>query len=106
MAFVVGAALSGLPALVLTGTHTTAIDSVLGKYPRTLAGGAMSWTRADGTVRRNNLRQVFRYWRLERTSVSLLVRRLRWYQNWPRHPWEHGAVIAAVFGTSRLDAAQ
>eukprot|EP00959_Pyramimonas_sp_CCMP1952_P307612 6438708-Pyramimonas_sp.AAC.1 len=66
----------------------------------------MSWTRADGTVRCNNLRQVFRYWRLERTSVSLLVRRLRWYQNWSRHPWERGAVVAAVFETSRLDAAQ
>eukprot|EP00959_Pyramimonas_sp_CCMP1952_P422486 8850160-Pyramimonas_sp.AAC.1 len=77
MAFVVGAALSGSPALVLTDTHTTAIDSVPGKYLRTLAGGAMSWTRADGTVGCNNLRQVFRYWRLERTSVSLLVRRLR-----------------------------
>eukprot|EP00959_Pyramimonas_sp_CCMP1952_P356259 7460961-Pyramimonas_sp.AAC.1 len=58
MAFVIGAALSGLAAFAVTTTHRNAIDSVLGRYLRTLACGAMSWVWEDGTTRCNKLRQV------------------------------------------------
>eukprot|EP00959_Pyramimonas_sp_CCMP1952_P219456 4588821-Pyramimonas_sp.AAC.1 len=51
IAFVFGAGLSGLTAMVLSPCHTATLDAVIGKYLRTLARGKMSWTRADGTVR-------------------------------------------------------
>eukprot|EP00959_Pyramimonas_sp_CCMP1952_P428950 8983969-Pyramimonas_sp.AAC.1 len=95
MAFVIGAALSGLTAFVAATTHTKAIDSILGKYLRTLARGATSRAREDGTTQRNNLRQVFRYWRMERISASFMAQRLRRYQSWARCPKEHGAALAA-----------
>eukprot|EP00959_Pyramimonas_sp_CCMP1952_P140118 2932284-Pyramimonas_sp.AAC.1 len=66
----------------------------------------MSWAREDGTTRCNNVRQVFLYWRMERTSVSLMVRRLRRHQSWARCPEEHGSALAAVFGSPRLDVSR
>eukprot|EP00959_Pyramimonas_sp_CCMP1952_P346218 7251446-Pyramimonas_sp.AAC.1 len=53
-ACVMGAALSGLTALVLPAKLTNAIDAVLAKFLRSLSGGDMSWQREDGSIRCHN----------------------------------------------------
>ena len=96
-----GAAWSGLTAFVLPERHTAILDAQLGKLLRRASKGNMSWTREDGSVRCNTTDKVFNCWKIEKSADALRIRRLKWYQQWARFPTDHGAVLAAVFGTTR-----
>lgn len=47
--------------------------------------------------------EVFQRWRLLRCDDELAVRRLRWYQKISASPRRHAQVLAAIFGTARID---
>eukprot|EP00959_Pyramimonas_sp_CCMP1952_P003881 81786-Pyramimonas_sp.AAC.1 len=88
-AFVFGAGRGGLAALVLPAASANALDALFGKYLRTLARGAMPWTTEAGDTGCKSTKQVFKWWRLERSAVALRTRRLKWYQKWALYPAEH-----------------
>ena len=37
----------------------------------------------------------------KKSAAALRLRRLKWYQQWARYPKDHGAVLAAVLGTTQ-----
>eukprot|EP00959_Pyramimonas_sp_CCMP1952_P098331 2055301-Pyramimonas_sp.AAC.1 len=77
IAFVLGAAWSGLTAFAPPSSLTDALDAVIGKYIRRLAVGRMSWTTDAGETRCHSTARVFQEWRIERTATALRTRRLK-----------------------------
>ena len=49
---------------------------------------------------------VFNCWKIDKSADALRIRRLKWYQQWARFPTDHGAVLAAVLGTSKGEQAR
>eukprot|EP00959_Pyramimonas_sp_CCMP1952_P088196 1845179-Pyramimonas_sp.AAC.1 len=89
IAFVLGAAWSGMTAFVLTAALTYALDAVIGKYLRRLAVGRMIWQLESGETRCNPTTRVFKEWGIERSAAAFRTRRLQWHRNWALYPHEH-----------------
>ncbi len=74
-------------------------------------GGKASWekTPADGTedsktdIRCMTNKQALAAWQIAPLEVELRVRRLKQYQTWAGQPDHHTQVLAAIFGTAKLD---
>ena len=46
-------------------------------------------------------REILRHWKMVTCSTELCVRRLKWYQSMARFPWDHGLVLASMFGHTK-----
>eukprot|EP00959_Pyramimonas_sp_CCMP1952_P140440 2938749-Pyramimonas_sp.AAC.1 len=71
MAFIVGAALSGLSCFVLSKKYTDTIDVMLCKLLRYLSRGENCWTDEQGRKRTTTVEEVFREWMINRSADEL-----------------------------------